>query len=118
MLQNKQHEATANLRAAAAEIEAAESRADDARAYYKARKDLFAAGGAISGELVREAQAKARTAQALVKSARAEHAAAQSAEQRADLDSEGLALRKQRIAVLEAALSRSRATLKAAQVAS
>jgi multidrug resistance efflux pump len=115
VLQNKLHEATANLSAAAAEIEAAESRAEDARDYYKARKDLFAAGGAISGELVREAQAKARTAQALVKSARAEHAAAQSAEQRAGLDSEGLALRRQRIAVLEAALSRSRATLAAAQ---
>lgn len=115
VLQNKLREATANLSAAAAEVEAAESRADDAQGYYKARKDLLASGGAISGEVVREAQAKARTAQALVKSARAEYAAAQSAEQRANLDSEGLALRKQRIAVLEASLSRARARLAAAE---
>lgn len=115
VLQNKQHEATANLGAAAAEVEAAESRSEDAQAYYQARKDLFAAGGAISGELVREAQAKARTAQALVKSARAEYSAMQSAQQRAGLDSEGLALRKQRVAVLDAALSRARARLAVSQ---
>lgn len=115
VLQNGQHEATANLSAAAAEVEAAESRAEDAQAYYQARQILFAAGGAISGELVREAQAKARTARALVKSARAEYEAAQSAEQRAQLDSEGLALRKQRIEVLEAALSRARAKLAVTQ---
>lgn len=115
VLQNSLREASANLSAAAAEIEAAESRAEDAQGYYKARQALFASGGAISGELVREARAKARTAQALVKSARAEHAAAQSAEQRAELDSEGLELRKQRVAVLEAALSRARARLAVAQ---
>lgn len=115
VLKNSLREATANLGAAAAEVEAAESRAEDALAYYKARKDLFASGGAISGELVREAQAKARTARALVKSARAEYAAAQSAEQRAELDSEGLALRKERIAVLEASLSRATARLAVAQ---
>ena len=115
VLQNSAHEATANLDAAAAEVEAAKSRAEDAQAYYQARQNLFASGGAISGELVREAQAKARTARALVKSANAEYEAAQSAAQRAQLDSEGLALRKQRIAVLEATLSRARARLAVAQ---
>lgn len=115
VLRNSLHEASANLSAAAAEVEAAESRAEDAQAYYQARKNLFAAGGAISGEIVREAQAKTRTARALVKSAKAEYDAALSAEQRADLDSEGLALRKQRVAVIEAALSRARARLAVAQ---
>lgn len=115
LLQNRLREATANLSVAAAEVEAAESRADDAEGFYKARRALLASGGAISGEVVREAKAKARTARALVKGARAEYAAAQSAEQRANLDSEGLALRKQRIGVLEAALSRARARLAVAQ---
>lgn len=115
VLQNSLHEATANLSVAAAEIEAAESRAEDAQAYYEARRALFASGGAISGELVREAQAKARTSRALVKSARAEYDAALSAEQRGRLDSEGLALRQQRLGVLEAALSRARGNLAVAQ---
>lgn len=115
LLQNRLSEATANLTGAGAEVEAAESRAEDAGGFYRARQSLFAAGGAISGEVVREARAKVRTAQALAKAARAEYAAAQSAEQRARLDSEGLAIRKQRIAVLEAGLSRARARLAAAQ---
>jgi membrane fusion protein, multidrug efflux system len=115
VLQNSLLEAAASLSAAAAEVEAAESRADDAQGYYAARKNLLAAGGAISGEIVREAKAKARTAEALVKGARAEYAAAQSAEHRAELDAEGLALRKERVKVLEAQLSRARARLAAAQ---
>lgn len=115
VLQNQQREATADLNAAAAEVEAAESRAEDASAYHQARKSLFATGGAISGEAVREAAAKARTARAMAKAARAEHDAAQSAEQRATLGSEGLAIRKQRITVLEAGLLRARARLAVAQ---
>lgn len=115
VLQNQLREASANLSVAAAEVEAAQSRAEDARAYYEARQTLFTSGGAISGEQVREAQAKARTARALAKGAKAEQAAAQSAEQRAKLNSEGLTLRKQRVVVLEAALSRARARLAVAE---
>lgn len=114
VLENRLHEAIANRSAAAAEAEAAESRADDAMGYHEARRKLFVAGGAISGEVVREAQAKVRTTQALARAARAQYSAAQSAEQRARLDSEGLAIRKQRVAVLEAGISRARARLAAA----
>jgi multidrug resistance efflux pump len=86
-LQNQLEEAAANLEAAAAQVVAAESQADDARAFHKAR-NLLLATGAIPSEEVRNAQAKSRTADALAKAAKAEHAAAQSAEQRARLDSD------------------------------
>lgn len=115
VLQNQHHEAAANLSAAAAAVEAADSRAEEARVFHQARSDLFAAGGAISAEVVRQAHARVRTTQAQAKSARAEYAAAQSGEQRAKLNSEGLELRRQRVAVLEAGLLRARARLAAAR---
>jgi membrane fusion protein, multidrug efflux system len=112
-LQNQLEEAAANLEAAAAQVAAAESQADDARAFHKARNSLLATG-AIPSEEVRNAQAKSRTADALAKAAKAEHAAAQSTEQRARLDSDGFAIRKQRIGVLEAGVRRAQARLTAA----
>lgn len=113
-LQNQLQEATANLAASEAAVEAARSRADDAQGLYEARKSVLATG-AVSGESVRDAHAKSRTANALAKGARAEHAAAQAAEQRARLDADGLAIRRQRIGVLEAGVSRAQARLAAAQ---
>lgn len=113
-LQNQLEEATANLGAAEGAVEAAESRADDARAFHNARNELLPTG-AISGETVRDAKAKSRTADALARTAKAERAAARSAEQRARLDADGLAIREQRIGVLETGVLRAQAKLAAAQ---
>lgn len=113
-LRNQWEEALANLTAAEARVAAAQSRADDARQFHEARSSLLARD-AISREDVRDAKAKSRTADALAKAAKAEYAAAKSAEQGASLDSDGLAIRKQRLGVLEAGVLRAQARLAAAQ---
>lgn len=113
-LQNQLNEASARFTVAAAEAEAAESRADDARAFHEAR-DALLPTGVVSKETVRDAKAKSRTADALARAARAQRAAAQAARERAKLDADGLALRRQRIGVLEAGLLRARARVAAAE---
>jgi membrane fusion protein (multidrug efflux system) len=113
-LQNQLVEATANLNAAAAGLEAAQSRAKDARAVHETRQSLLASGF-VSREAVRDAQAKSITADALAKGARAEREAARAAAERARIDAAGLAIRKQRIGVLEAGVMRAQARLAAAQ---
>jgi membrane fusion protein, multidrug efflux system len=113
-LQNRLLEATANLNAVAAALEAAQSRAEDARAAHEVRRSLHESGF-VSREAVRDAQAKSITADALVKGARSEHEAARAAAQGARLDAAGLAIRKQRIGVLEAGVMRAEARLAAAQ---
>jgi multidrug resistance efflux pump len=113
-LQTQLDEAAANLAAAAAQAEAAASRADDARAFHEARQVLLPSG-VVSGEVVRDALAKSRTADALARAADAEYIAARSAARRARLDSTGLAIRRQRVGVLESGVLRARARLAAAQ---
>jgi len=113
-LENRLGEATANLNAAAASVEAAQSRAEDARAFHETRRSLHGSGF-VSGEAVRDAQAKSMTANALTKEARAQREAARAAANRARLDAAGLAIRKQRIGVLEAGVMRAEARLAAAQ---
>lgn len=113
-LQNRLREATAHFNAAAASLEAAQSRADDARATHEVRRTLLDTGF-VSREAVRDTQSKAATADALVRAARAEREAATAAANRARLDAAGLAIRKQRIGVLEANIMRAEARLAAAQ---
>jgi membrane fusion protein (multidrug efflux system) len=113
-LQNRLREATANLNAAAAAVEAAQSRAEDARAAHDVRRSLLESGF-VSRESARDAEAKSTTADALVRGARAEREAARAAAQRARIDAAGLAIRKQRIGVLEAGVMRAEARLSAAQ---
>lgn len=113
-LENRLREATAKVNSAAADLEAAQSRADDARAAHEVRLSLWGAGF-VSREAVRDAQAKSSTADALVKGAHAEREAARVAAKRAQLDAAGLAIRKQRIGVLEAGVMRAQARLAAAQ---
>ena len=113
-LQNQLLEATANLNAASANLEAAQSRAEDARAAHEVRQSLLGAGF-VSREAVRDTQSKSLTADALVRGARAEREAASAAAKRARIDAAGLAIRKQRIGVLEAGVMRAEARLAAAQ---
>jgi membrane fusion protein, multidrug efflux system len=113
-LQNRLLEATAKLDAAAASLEAAQSQAEDARAALETRRSLLGAGF-VSREAMRDAQAKSTTADALVKGAYAELEAARAAATRARLDAAGLAIRKQRIGVLDAGVMRAQARLAAAQ---
>jgi membrane fusion protein (multidrug efflux system) len=113
-LQNQLREAKAKLNAAAADLEAAESRAEDARAAHETRRSLLASGF-VSREAVRDAESKSITANALVKGARAEREAARAAAKRAQIDAAGLAIRKQRIGVLEAGVMRAQARLAASQ---
>lgn len=113
-LQNQLLEATANLNAAAAGLEAARSRSKEARAAHETRRSLLGAGF-VSREAVRDAEAKSVTANALVKGAHAEREAASAAANRARIDAAGLAIREQRIGVLEAGVMRAEARLAAAQ---
>lgn len=111
-LQNQLREASANLASAEAQVAAVQSRAEDAQKFYEVRNSLLAEG-AISSEVVRHADAKRRTAEALLGGARADYAAAQSAKQRARLAADGLAIRNRRIGVLEAGVTRAQARLAA-----
>lgn len=113
-LRSELDESEANLNAAAAQVEAARSRADDAQGAYLARKGLLATG-AVSKEQVRDSLAKARTANAMTRAAQAEYAAARAAAARTRLEADGVAIRKQRVGVLEAGVRRSEARLAAAQ---
>jgi membrane fusion protein, multidrug efflux system len=113
-LQNQLLEATANLNAATAGLEAARSRSKEARAAHQTRRSLLGAGF-VSREAVRDAETKSVTANALVKGARAEREAASAAANRARIDAAGLAIRKQRVGVLEAGVMRAEARLAASQ---
>jgi multidrug resistance efflux pump len=113
-LQNRLLEATANFNAATAALEAAQNQAKDARAALQTRESLLGAGF-VSREAVRDVQSKSITAEAVVRGARAEREAARAAAERARLDAAGLAIRKQRIGVLESGVMRAEARLAAVQ---
>jgi multidrug resistance efflux pump len=110
LLETKRQEAVANLAAADAKVSAARSRADDAKAYHKVRKELLSRN-AISREDVRDADSKRRTAEALLDVAKANYASAQSAEKSVQLEADGLSIREQHIGVLEANIMRAKARL-------
>lgn len=106
----------ANARAAAAHAEsvAAKSRADEARAFYNARQNLLERQ-LISRDLMRQAEADHRTASAMANAVQAKKVASDSAKRNALLELDSLALRVQRIDVLNANLEATKAQLKRAQ---
>lgn len=109
-LDNKLLEAVANQKAAAAEVTAAKSRADNARQRHALRKSLLGSH-AISREVVRNADAKRRTEQAMVDVAKENHTAARSAAAAVRLEAEGIAIRKQRVGIIKANVLRAKARL-------
>lgn len=108
-------ESAANLRAAEAQRVAAQIRVQDARRFHRLREELFAAGGAISGEDVRDAESKWRTAEALYAATEAEKAAAASAQDKVRLGDDAATIRERRIGVLEAKVLQAQARLSQAE---
>ena len=107
-------ESMAKSAAARSEVVAARSRADEAHDYRNVRQALVERQ-MISPEAMREAEAKYRTAQALVDVAWGNEAAARSAELNARIESDGVKLREQRIGVLMANVEAARARRARAQ---
>jgi membrane fusion protein, multidrug efflux system len=107
---NRLLESQAKSAAARAEVAAAQSRAAEAREYHKARLMLLK-HQMVSPEAVRDAEAKYRTATAMLDAARANLAAATSAERNTQLESIDMDLREQRIDVLLANVRAAKARL-------
>jgi multidrug resistance efflux pump len=107
-------EATAHLAMARAEVQAAESRADDARQKHEVQRSL-GEEGVTASEKVRGAGAERRTTAALVVAAQADQNAAGAALRSIEVESEGLAVREERVSVLEADVARFRAELAVAE---
>ncbi len=97
-------EASAKVDAAKAQVEAASSQADDAGAKLELRKTL-AKGGMIAQEEVRGAETVRRTAEAVAASARADRAAADASQRLAVVESEGIAVRRRQLDVIEAEIA-------------
>lgn len=107
-LDSRVTEAMARSAAASAQLEAAQSQADDARTRFELRQSL-AQGGVIPQEELRAAEAALRTADALGSTAKAEKEATAAAEHLAEVESEGLNVRQEHIVVLEAEVAALRA---------
>jgi membrane fusion protein (multidrug efflux system) len=107
-------EATARAAAGRAQVEAAQSQADDAQVRYEQKKAL-AQAGAIPQEELRIAETSLRTAEAQGASARADRSAVDAAKRLAEIESDGLAVRRQHIVVLEADVDAARAELALAE---
>ena len=105
---------TADLSAASAELQAAESRATEALRRLELQKAL-AADGLIAEERVRAARQELRTSRALVSAARAEQTSAVAGQDLAGNIYDGLALREQRISVLESEITSFEAELALAE---
>ena len=108
-------EATANLSVAEAESVAARIRAEYEQRAYEVRQELFADGGAISGEMVREFDASRRTSEAMQRAAEAGREAAASVRSKTSLATEALIIREHRIGILEAEIARAEAVLSKAE---
>jgi len=113
-LDSRVTEASARSAAATAQVEAAQSEADNARTRYELRQSL-AQGGVIPQEELRTAEAALRTADALGSTAKAEKEAAEAAAYLAQVESEGLAVRQEHIVVMEAEVAALRAELALAE---
>ncbi len=111
---NLAEEAESVVGARRSELAAARSRMEDTAAFYDARRALLSEG-AIATEVVRDAEAKARTAAALEKAAAAELGTARVLRRRAELAADEVALRVQQLGVLEARLEQARGILDAAR---
>ena len=103
-------EASARNDAARAKTEAARTGMEDAGARYELSKTL-ADGGMIAPEELRRADMARRTADALAATARADQEAASAARQLAEIESDGLFVRRKHLVVLEADVEASRAEL-------
>lgn len=97
-------EASARSGASRAQVEAAQSRADDAKRQHELQQTL-AQKGFIAREQVRETESVQRTALALVAVAEAERKASVAAHHSAEVESEGLAVREERATVLESEIA-------------
>lgn len=108
-------EVRARADAAMAQTEAARVEAEEASHALELRKSLFEREGAVSSEEVRAANSDYRSAVARLQEAEANEAVTRSVYDRLILEEDGLAIREQRIGVLEADLLRARARLERAE---
>lgn len=115
-LDQKLVEVSANATAAEAETVAARIRAEDARRAHELRRDLFAESGAISGEIVRDAETNQRTSEALLRASEAGQIAALSERDKTQLETDALIIRERRIGILEAEIQRAEAQLERAEL--
>jgi multidrug resistance efflux pump len=107
--------AAAKLSAANAETVAARIKAEEAARAAAVRRDLFTASGAISGEIVADAESEQRQAAAMLDASRADLNAGPSERNRAQLEAEAIAIRERRIGILEADIRRAEARLAKAE---
>ncbi len=108
------NEVSADLTAAMAQVQASESRAQEAKRRLELQRTL-SRQGLVALELVRAAETELRTSRALVEAARAEYEAAQAARSSAEVASEGLAVREERVSVLESEIAALHAELAVAE---
>lgn len=107
--------ANAKVQAAMAQAQAAEIRAAEAGRVHSLQSSLFADGGAISGEEVKNAESAKRAADAELNESRARVTAERAASENVRLTNDALSIREQRIAVLEADVERARARVQRAE---
>lgn len=105
-------EARAAVSARRAELVATRARAEDAAAYFEARRKLQE-NGAVANETARGAESRMRETAALVDAAQADLTAAVAYQARAELEHQSIRLGERRLGVLEARLDRARAALAA-----
>lgn len=108
----RMQEIGAKALAAQAEVRAARLKMQDAQAYEMARKDL-ARDGIISTEALREASNRVSLSSEVLAVSASNGRAAESAYRNAQLERSGVALREQRLGVLQAQLTAAQARLAA-----
>lgn len=113
-LQNSLRGVSADLSAANAEVQVAESRAQEALRRLELQRSL-ASEGLVATERVRAAETEYRTARALVAASKAERNSAIAGEDLAETDYAGLSVRERRISVLESEISALEAELRVAE---
>ena len=111
----REDESHAKVEAADAQTSAALIRAEEAKRVHKVRAALLKKGGAITAEDVRNAESKRLAAEAILAEARANLVAAESANENARLNREGLVIRESRVSVLESDVLRAEARLQRAE---
>ncbi len=107
-------EVAARLSAAEAGVRVSESRKEEARRRLMVRQSL-SAQGAVAQEVVNTAKTEFRTASALVGASRAGRKAALASQELVEIESQGLAVRRKRIAVLKSGIAAYRAELAVAE---
>jgi multidrug resistance efflux pump len=113
-LESRVAEAAARHASSEAQLEAAQSRADDARKIHE-RRIALAQEGVIGEAELGDAEAAVRTADALVSAARAEREAAKAALESARVEFKGLDVRRERVVLLDSQRGASAASLALAE---